>query len=933
MLPEPETDPESIFEDKSDVDYADISISSFSPITSTQALELLVAKRKYDQALRVLDELLEVGTKIPFSFSYEAAALSAVKSPAATKDEMDAQVITFRKWFSLIPPADQCRPRAFRSLCERLISSPFNSLRLLMEFALIAAEKGFASSVYHRVTGVVSMYGDPDITIRYIAELRRRNRIFLERSSRRADADILDGKLHADVVGVAVRVLAKAGRFDHAVELVPDPPETHFHLKPYTYNFLVRKMQMTEDPRLLPHINFVAQHKSETRYRSPGLKKMHKALLGLAIRCLADVDQFDLAMGLLPHLEEAEAAERIPTLDDLLAGLQDAPDARYSAYIDRVSQLRQATDPIPLSATPSVPAETLEGQPFLPHFEGAEVAEMVPTLDGLPEILGDTADARFSDHVSQLPQATEPIPPSPTPAAPVETVEGQPPESIAKTEKNKYGRAIRALTRAWCLPEALALVHTFHRTNTLHETRTYDLLTRQLRASYNPKYHSDMEEIRRMRDSTKQAAVRAKREARLVKRADAKTRDEADTAREVGFLDFDAEDVYLSSSLLSERPRRLGNDLAVMLRALKKGFRALSPSHQPHPLTVVRFMELYLASGRTRAIPLLRNFVLRRCSISSTLTYVSGEMLFHARNRSPDLVIRTFVSHFYIVGIPRDELIVRLTKMERPPPDQEDIWASRTSRKLYPDPVQTAVVWRALLALTSEEHTLEALYAKLLQFADIRSVQESALHPGVPYLHPPPSWKTGVDASAFTPFIRRMCLAFGSERGALILSDMLRLGIKPNIYQLTELAMEYSRTGDVPRTLVVLNQVERAVAAWESAVDDAGRRRANLHVPRVDQVFYIAIVRGFLMNNKVAAARDMERKMCERYGYVAGKDQHLDELYQDLEAAERGRKVPRRQAPVSVIYNARYKALLENPGGRVVFERDLPPEPSNSAGA
>ncbi|KAJ7485361.1 hypothetical protein FB451DRAFT_1027530 [Mycena latifolia] len=662
MLPEPETDSMSIFEDKSHIDYAASSFAPALPISSTQSLEILVAERNYEQALRVLDELVEFGTEIPFSYSYEEAAMFAIKTPAHTQAEIEDQVHRFKKWFSLIPTANQSRPRTFRRLRRRIMSTPLTSLRLIMEFGLITAEKGFANTTHHSVIRVVAMYGNPDVTIQFIDELRRRNRTFLEGSSKSANADIMDRKLHVDIVGVAVKALANAGHFDHAVQLLPDPLETTFHLTHYTYSLLIRKLRKTRDARYLPHLKFLEEHKSEARLRN------------------------------------------------------------------------------------------------------------------------DT--------------------PAPPPS----------PERVAKLRAN-----------------------------------------------------SETEAARRMED-------------------------------------FTAEDIHLASSFVSRAPQRVRN-LAAALHTLKKGFRSISPSHRPHPLTVVRFFELYLGSGRTRAIPLLRNFVLR--GTFGIHSYIFAEMVFHERSRNPDLVIQTFVTHFYLVGVPRDELLKRLDVMERDP-ETAYIWAAEPLQKLHPSPAVAALVWRALLEVTREERGLTDLYAKLLRFGDLRAERLSALYPGVPLLRPPPRWKTGVDPAAFTPFVRRICQAFGAERGALILKDMLDLGIKPTIHQLTELAMEYSRTGDVAKTFRVLDQARPHGVDPDSNVDDeVSPRRSAVRshlIPRVDQVFYIAIIRGFLLSNQLAAAKEVERRMHERYGHVDGNDPHLDELYEDLMTAERGEEIPLRSVRALLSY-------------------------------
>ncbi|KAJ7033737.1 hypothetical protein C8F04DRAFT_957482, partial [Mycena alexandri] len=630
MLPEPETDPDSMFEDKAQDDYIGIATSSSPPMTSTQSLEMLIAQKDYAQAERVLEELVEVGTEIPFSFAYEMAAIAAVRVPATTSIEMDEQVKTFRKWFSLIPLAHQSPPRKFSTLRRYIMHTPLNSLKLIMEFSLLAAKKGYAASTHQHAIGVVCMYGDPEHTLSYIEQLRSLSRSYLQQYAHRHDVVRLDRRLHVDMIGVAVRRLANAGRFDHAVQLVPDPLQTDTYLSSYTWLFLLNRLKKTNDPQYEPHIKFVEQHQSEEIFKAP---------------------------------------------------------------------------------------------------------------------------------------------PVPTPAP-------------------------------------------------------------------KPVYDEDA----------------------------------------IKFLEsFTAEDVFLASSFPSEPPQLIVTNMAATLRALKRAFRALTPSHRPHPLTIMRFMELYLSTGRTRAISLLRNHVLNRPQ--DRQPFIFAEMLFHARYGKPDLVIWTFATHYYMVGVPRDEIIIRLRKMELDPADVA-LWGCTPPWKLYPNPRETAVIWRALLQFADDERVMEKLYGKLLQYADSSTRTKPVLHPGVPLLQPPPGWGTAVDESAFTPFVRSMGTAFGNERGALVIKEMGNVGLSPTIYQLTELAMLYSRSGDIPRTFYILNQVESA-RDQDSAV-------------RVDQVFYVAIARGFLISNQLQAALAVERRMLRRYGFKAGKSRLLDELYEDIQTARQGQKVPHR---------------------------------------
>ncbi|KAJ7185581.1 hypothetical protein C8R46DRAFT_881358, partial [Mycena filopes] len=667
MLPEPETDPDSMFEDKAQEDYIGISTSTSPPMTSTQSLEILVAQKDYQQAERVLDELLEVGTKIPFSSAYEMAALAAIKVPARTLVEMEDQVKMFGKWFSLIPSADQTPGRRFRTLRRSILNSPLNSLKLIMEFGLIAAEKGYTGVTQQQAIGVVCMYGDPQHTLDYIAELRRRSRTFLAKFTLPGNVDRADRRLHIDMLGVAVRSLANAGRFDHAVQLVPDPLQTDTYLSHYTWLYLLNRLKKTKDPQYEPHINFVEQHKSEEK----------------------------------------------TSIQRPIASRRSTPRARPELY---------------------------------------------------------DADA-------------------------------------------------------------------------------------------------------------------------------------------VAFLEtFAAEDVSMASSFPSQPPQLIMSNLATTLRALKQAFRALTPSHRPHPLTIVRFMELYLSTGRKRAISLLRNHVLKRPVDREV--FVFAEMLFHARYGNPDLVIQTFVTHFYIVGLPRDDILLRLQKMELTD-DDVALWGCTPPGKLYPSPVHTAAVWRTLLQFADEDRVMERLYASLLKFADPFVRTGSTLHPGVPHLLSPPGWKAGVDESAFTPFIRRMGMAYGPERGALVIREMIKLALTPTIYSLTELAMLYSRAGDIGKTFLILNQVE-------SAKEENPQRR-------VDQVFYVAIARGFLISNQLRAALSVEQRMQQRYG-KSGTSKPLVELYEDIQLAREGKPVPDREVRDSLdFWTTAPSNLLARSSSQSCITRDTSP--------
>ncbi|KAK7039499.1 hypothetical protein R3P38DRAFT_2899999 [Favolaschia claudopus] len=848
ILPEPEPDSGEFFEEKSHDDYDGISTSTSPPMTSLKSLQLLVADKNYDEALRVLDALMEFHTKIPRSFAYQEAALWALRTPATTAAEVEEQIQTFRKWFSLVPRAHSSQSPEFRRLRERLIRSHVTSLRLVMEFGLIAVEKGCSRSTRNAVTSLVCMYGDSNTSLNYIEELLRRHRLYLGLAVPRSQREALENQLRVDLIGFAVKVLSNAGRFDHAVQLIPDPADTSFHLTPDVYLHLVDKMQSARDSRYDSHIKFITQYKSEARHRFVGLKMMEKPHLISAIRCLANTGHFYLAIGLLPQLQDTDASLTSGTFDFLLAKLNESQDEHRVRHLDVIFRVRE----------------------------------------GLQSGSSDTT--------------------SPTTTAGV--------NGPLPFDHTEYGRAIKALTSAWCLEEAVALIPAYHAHNTEQRKTLYDVLLWKLRISRNRKYKWYIRQLRKTRESL---TVKSPRPASVAQAAPPAA--QPVLANTTYLENFPSEQIYMASSLSSSAlPLRVESALAASLRALRKTFRDRFSSSAPHPLSIVRFLEVYTALERVRAIPLLRNLALKRGDFHA-LSYIFAEMLFHARRRDPGLVLQTFATYFFIVGVPRDVLMLQLQKIKT---HIDGPWAAprRLVMKLFPHPMHAAVVWRALLYLTGDE-ALQALYDKLLQFADVNLIKTCMLHPNVPLLHPPPTWKTGVDNSAFTPFIRRLCRAFGPERGSSILQDMVRLRINPNIYQLTELAMVYSRAGDARRTLLILDQVESATHAAESVDADApeqsevaghreagGNSQAHL-LPRVDQVFYVAIIRGLLFSKNYVQARNVERRMFGRYGYVPGQNRQVDELYEDLHAAEQGREIPRRETPISVAHNSRYNTLLE----------------------
>ncbi|KAF7318963.1 hypothetical protein HMN09_00232200 [Mycena chlorophos] len=744
LLPEPETDPGSVFEDKdADSDYQGV-VSVLSPFTSTEALERLVKSGSNDMAVKLLDEILAAGISIPTSHTYQLAVISTIRDPASTPAVFEEQVQLFRRWFSLLPTANESRPGALNAILHQILYPAVPSLRLIVEFGLLAATKGFGPYIKREIVSFVCAFAEPNQAIEFLNGLCRQHESFLGDS---LSSRMLATRFRRDATTTAVRVFIRAGRIHHALQLVLDSYHAPFRIDSGTTNYLLLKLRELEDPELLPQMEALAKRGSVAALRSAAIHKVDAPTIAHCVRCLVDVGAYEMAVDLFPHLRDASS--------DLMM-------------------------------------ETFE-------------------------------------YIRAPPTGTR--------------------RSVAE-EFARYDLALRTFTQTWCLDEALAVLPALHRANTKHGKRAYlDLLSR-LKASHDSKYDDGLHFV-----------------GQLIKQLAAQRR--ASAQQLVELLPAGVFDALAS-------PSPSISELAQILRALKASLRSPSPSHQPTIATLVAFMQHYTSLSRSRAIALLRNYV--SASPSARAAYGLAHMLLHQRTGQPAEVIRTYASYFIITGLPRDELLAYLGSESSYFPTKQEPWL-----------VHNAAVWHALLDLTPVQPYRESnhLYNKMLSFGRYETVPPPTTHHGVPYLDPP--WECAICAGAFTPFIRRLTVAYGAQRGLDILQDMNHLGIDPQIHQLTEVAMAFSREGDVPQTFTLLNLVERA---FDAQVDESKEHDVDdLLYPSVDIVFYAAIIRGLFESGKLDAAKDVVRRLLQRFGTVVYENEIVRELLAQVVRAGKMHKV------------------------------------------
>jgi hypothetical protein len=352
-----------------------------------------------------------------------------------------------------------------------------------------------------------------------------------------------------------------------------------------------------------------------------------------------------------------------------------------------------------------------------------------------------------------------------------------------------------------------------------------------------------------------------------------------------------------------------GASLPDTLRYLKWALR--KADNHPHSFVIVEFLEQYFGIGRTRAPTLLLNLTINTSHRSMSI-FLFAEMTYYRRIGQHHLIIQTFVDHFYLSGVPREEVLKVYNETQRLQtqnhsnlnsrlfsPDDNNTEGDRASLTRICDPFATSalprgkawpmkihcnLVWHALVALTPTHSKLENLYEKLLSLGRGHdAVHSPTNHPiEIRPLLPPPSWRQAIDHAAFTPFMRRLMLARGPHRGTRIISDMVELGIQPSIYHYTELAGFLARCGEIQAVMSVLNTLEQtsglckrlarqkhdsshlivrglATVSTESPPQieslDLDSPPPSDHsdsqvqtAPEPDLVFYVSILRGFLLS-------------------------------------------------------------------------------------
>ena len=449
------------------------------------------------------------------------------------------------------------------------------------------------------------------------------------------------------------------------------------------------------------------------------------------------------------------------------------------------------------------------------------------------------------------------------------------------------GLALRRLVFSDRVDDALSLLPDPEDTQIRFTRHTYDILLRRLELSKNVLHRQQIPLVEQLRAQ------------------ESATISENDSVSPLNSLGDEAE---LASRLKSALPVELTENLANDLRYMKLAF--LLKDSVPHPFTIVNFMNAYLSTGRTRALELLYRRA-KRTSRRVLSTFIFAEMLFYRRLRQYDLVIETFVDHFYLSGVPREQVLNRYNRLfakrraydpnipGHPPPERcykFDSHKSLNRAKLWPLSAHCNTVYHALVALTPPGPAMKTLYQELLLV--IEYGKDTPTNSFIASVEPLVANSRGRPTSgAFTPFLRSLMQSYGAARGAKVLNDMVKCGIKPTIHHYTELAGFYASTGESHKAFLILDNLEKRFksatkSSRRGSVDERDLKGLETPQPSAllapDVVVYSSLMRGFIISKNLQAATEVADRFKRRHKYRKGEDRYLDEIFKEIEYMKKG---------------------------------------------
>lgn len=854
--------------------------------TSSQSLQLLVEEAKYEEATVMLAELRSHGTQIQPHPVYARVVGDLLSQRVLGVKERE--VLTH--WLELIPDVRLSEPVVFRSLIDDLRHHIKAESVFAMSVGRILAQKGYKALVEDEILPLARTTLENDAFASLEQELSRSLAEFVARAaSTAANHSEVFEDASEDYTSVMAASAPPPPSVLKLVEMtlphtlpVPDPADQSVFEDDMDDDYAISQPVLHHPPRQFPTDQL--------------LKLVEGARYDDAFHLLTELQHLHIPIP-FSHTYGTVAIEalRRPLSEDYTLEVQLKLFTSWLSLIPLAHESQGANCLQDVQRT--IMLASLINLPLVARFCAILVGKGYAGLVGRQEL---AVVMRFAnpDAVKALIQELE--------GANSSYWETYQPEQAAAQSARFTSRvrsqSIRYLAYSGRVEEAMSLVPEPGSEIQL-STYTLDKLLRTIHDANNTSYAQHVQRIESLRDG----AAGSDHQAKLRQ------------------MHSEAEDAAMAAQLSTSASVYTGT-LPEALRYLNCVLR--KGEDIPHPFIIAEFLERYLATGRTRAPTLLLNIAINS-SHRSTSVFLFAEMLYYRRMGQHHLIIRTFVNHFYLSGVPREDVLKVYREVKElehrydsssPYSTQDDHSLTRICNftpsllprgKAWPMKIHCNLVWHALVALTPTHPELENLYTKLLNLAQ----GQDALHAFSPStsvepLLPPPSWHQPVDSAAFTPFMRRLMSKSGPNRGSRIIRDMFDLGIQPSVYHYTELGGYYARIGQVAAAIDLLNNLESSSGLMERLVKERkeGQRKnrgivtvshsssiinQTQTVPEPDLVFYISLMRGFIISKSVAGFEQVHkclleiRKLLPKKRFPKDQETILNEVYADFRMLSR----------------------------------------------
>jgi len=310
---------------------------------------------------------------------------------------------------------------------------------------------------------------------------------------------------------------------------------------------------------------------------------------------------------------------------------------------------------------------------------------------------------------------------------------------------------------------------------------------------------------------------------------------------------------------------------------------------------IVPYFDLYKTDLRGSEMVLWLRTRAYRHSLTSASTVLLAELLHHHRRGQFTRVLWVFEKFFHLVGVPSEDIKLRLWKRHHYPPHMHINHRNRPVRitkttsnlpsRLWPTPHHTSLVWSALVHLCETEEDLFTLYDLLLQCsAQFHHPHQRHSRGGggdskgdnsTPVAAPNDRY----DAAHFLPFLIALTHLRGAPHGLRVLDDMQDRGVAPSAQILSAAAALQARHGEPAVALrmleVVQDLLENEREEEEKGRGEQGERgdgeSAKIQIQISQQQLlatYTGVLRGLLDRRAIAQAQQVAELLRQRFGYT-----------------------------------------------------------------